>query len=65
MLVENASSWGPYGAKGLGETPIIAVAPAVVAAIHHATGARLYEIPATPERVFAALRAKASAGEAS
>jgi CO/xanthine dehydrogenase Mo-binding subunit len=65
VLVENAYSWGPYGAKGLGETPIIAVAPAVVSAIHHATGVRLREIPATPERVFEALRAKASAGEAS
>jgi CO/xanthine dehydrogenase Mo-binding subunit len=66
VIVENAYSWGPYGAKGLGETPIIAVAPAVVAAIHHATGARLREIPATPERVFAALRAQAApAGESS
>ena len=58
LLVEHAFAWGPYGAKGLGETPIIAVAPAVTAAISHATGARLNEIPATPERVFAALRAK-------
>jgi CO/xanthine dehydrogenase Mo-binding subunit len=57
ILVEHPFAWGPYGAKGLGETPIIAVAPAVTNAIHHATGARLREIPATPERVFAALRA--------
>ena len=42
VLVESPFTWGPYGAKGLGETPIIAVAPAVVAAIHHATGVRLY-----------------------
>jgi CO/xanthine dehydrogenase Mo-binding subunit len=56
ILVEHAYPWGPYGAKGLGETPIIAVAPAVTAAIHHATGVRLHEIPATPERVWAALR---------
>jgi CO/xanthine dehydrogenase Mo-binding subunit len=55
LLVEHAYPWGPFGAKGLGETPIIAVAPAVTAAIHHATGARLREIPATPERVWAAL----------
>ena len=58
ILVEHAYSWGPFGAKGLGETPIIAVAPAVTAAIHHATGARVREIPATPERVWAALREK-------
>jgi CO/xanthine dehydrogenase Mo-binding subunit len=60
ILVEQEFPWGPYGAKGLGETPIIAVAPAVTNAIHHATGARLYEIPATPERVWTALRAKAA-----
>jgi CO/xanthine dehydrogenase Mo-binding subunit len=60
VLVEHAYPWGPYGAKGLGETPIIAVAPAVTAAIAHATGARLREIPATPERVLAAVRSKAS-----
>jgi CO/xanthine dehydrogenase Mo-binding subunit len=58
ILVEHPFEWGPYGAKGLGETPIIAVAPAVTAAIHHAVGVRLAEIPATPERVWAALRAE-------
>jgi len=58
ILVENPYPWGPYGAKGLGETPIIAVAPAVTAAIHHAVGVRLHEIPATPERVWQALEAK-------
>jgi CO/xanthine dehydrogenase Mo-binding subunit len=57
ILVEHEFPWGPYGAKGLGETPIIAVAPAVTAAIHHAAGVRLFRIPATPERVWAALRA--------
>jgi CO/xanthine dehydrogenase Mo-binding subunit len=62
ILVEHPFDWGPYGAKGLGETPIIAVAPAVTSAIHHATGLRLREIPATPERVFAALRARRAEG---
>jgi CO/xanthine dehydrogenase Mo-binding subunit len=56
LFVEHAYPWGPYGTKGLGETPIIAVAPAVTAAIHHAAGVRLQEIPATPERVWSALR---------
>jgi CO/xanthine dehydrogenase Mo-binding subunit len=60
ILVEDEFPWGPYGAKGLGETPIIAVAPAVTNAIHHAVGVRLNEIPATPERVWTALRAKAA-----
>jgi len=62
ILVEHAFPWGPYGVKGLGETPIIAVAPAVTAAIHHATGVRLREIPATPERVWAALRRDEAGG---
>jgi CO/xanthine dehydrogenase Mo-binding subunit len=61
LLVEHSYAWGPFGAKGLGETPIIAVAPAVTAALHHATGARLSAIPATPERVWAALRRAAAA----
>jgi CO/xanthine dehydrogenase Mo-binding subunit len=56
ILVEKPFEWGPYGAKGLGETPIIAVAPAVTSAIHHAVGVRLRQIPATPERVWTALR---------
>jgi CO/xanthine dehydrogenase Mo-binding subunit len=56
-FVEESFSWGPHGAKGLGETPIISVAPAVTAAIHHATGVRLQSIPATPERVWARLQA--------
>jgi CO/xanthine dehydrogenase Mo-binding subunit len=41
LFVEHTSPEGPYGAKGLGETPIIAIAPAVTAAIAHAAGVRL------------------------
>jgi CO/xanthine dehydrogenase Mo-binding subunit len=60
ILVEHHFPWGPYGAKGLGDAPIAAVAPAVTAAIAHAGGVRLDEIPATPERVLVALRRKAA-----
>jgi CO/xanthine dehydrogenase Mo-binding subunit len=60
LFVEHTSPEGPYGAKGLGETPIIAIAPAVTAAIANAAGVRLREIPATPERVFLALRGQAA-----
>jgi CO/xanthine dehydrogenase Mo-binding subunit len=52
IIVEREFPYGPFGAKGLGETPIIAVAPAVINAIAHATGIRLSEIPATPERLW-------------
>jgi len=61
-VVEHPYSWGPYGAKGLGETPIIAVAPAVTAAIRAAVGARIDRIPATPERVWQAMREKEGRG---
>ncbi len=61
ILVEHGYPWGPYGAKGLGETPIIGIAPAVTAAIAQATGVRLQEIPATPERLWAALQARPEA----
>lgn len=64
VIVEHEFPWGPYGAKGLGETPLIPVAPALVNAIAHATGVRLTEIPATPERVWQAWRdARAAQGE--
>jgi len=56
ILVEHVYPWGPYGAKAPGETPIIGIAPAVTAAIAQATGVRVHEIPATPERVWAALQ---------
>jgi CO/xanthine dehydrogenase Mo-binding subunit len=56
ILVEHEYSWGPHGAKGLGETPIIAVAPAVTAGIQHAVGVHIDELPAKPERVWQALR---------
>ncbi|MEO7866695.1 MAG: molybdopterin cofactor-binding domain-containing protein, partial [Candidatus Eisenbacteria bacterium] len=55
-LVEMPYSRGPYGAKGVGEMPMDAPAPAVLAAIEQATGCALAQIPATPERVLRALR---------
>uniref|UniRef100_A0A832I344 Xanthine dehydrogenase n=1 Tax=Eiseniibacteriota bacterium TaxID=2212470 RepID=A0A832I344_UNCEI len=59
LLVENPFSGGPHGAKGVGELPMDAPAPAVIAALAHATGARLDAIPATPERLLAALAREA------
>ena len=54
ILVENPYSHGPSGAKGIGELPMDGPAPAIIAAIHDATGVWLDEIPATPEKVLAA-----------
>ncbi len=53
---EEEKEWqGPFGAKGFGECPVVPTAPAIVNAIHHATGAWIEQLPATPERVFKAL----------
>ncbi len=54
-IVEIPYSRGPHGAKGVGELPMDGPAPAVVAAIAHATGARVREIPVMPERLMRAL----------
>ncbi|MDD3627372.1 MAG: molybdopterin-dependent oxidoreductase, partial [bacterium] len=45
-------SKGPFGAKGLGECPLMGVAPAVTNAIYNATGIRVKEIPAIPEIIL-------------
>ncbi|MEQ8294856.1 MAG: xanthine dehydrogenase family protein molybdopterin-binding subunit [Nitratireductor sp.] len=49
---------GPWGAKGVGEDPIIAIGPAIANAIHDAVGVRFRHYPITPENVLDALRAK-------
>jgi CO/xanthine dehydrogenase Mo-binding subunit len=55
ILVEAPFSGAPHGAKGVGELPMDVGAPAVVGAIHDATGAWIHELPASPERILAAL----------
>jgi CO/xanthine dehydrogenase Mo-binding subunit/aerobic-type carbon monoxide dehydrogenase small subunit (CoxS/CutS family) len=57
ILVEDPEPLGPYGAKGVGEHSLIATAPAIFGGVYHATGIRLTQTPATPDRVRAALRA--------
>lgn len=56
IFVETKEPSHPFGVKAVAEIPMDGVAPAVVNAIHDATGAWLNEIPATPERVWNALR---------
>lgn len=57
IIVEVPDQVGPYGAKGLGEHALIPTAPAILNAIRNACGARVKKIPATPERVLAAIHA--------
>jgi aldehyde oxidoreductase len=56
ILVEVPSLYGPFGAKGLGEAPILPSTPAIINAISRAIGARIRELPATPERILKAIQ---------
>ncbi len=56
VIVEEPDAHGPFGAKGLGEHALIPTAPAILNAVHHATGVRLRHVPALPHRVRAALK---------
>jgi CO/xanthine dehydrogenase Mo-binding subunit len=58
IIVEYPGQLGPYGAKAIGEPPVVLPAPAIVNAIDNAIGVRLSEIPATPNRVLIALKNK-------
>ncbi len=58
IFVESFEPTHPYGVKAVAEIPLDGVAPAVGNAIQDACGAFLYEIPATPERIWRAIRAK-------
>lgn len=57
ILVEAPFSGSPHGAKGAGELPMNVAAPAVVDAIHDAVGVWITELPATAERILAAMEA--------
>jgi CO/xanthine dehydrogenase Mo-binding subunit len=56
VVLQSKTGKGPFGAKGIGEPAITAAAPAVVNAIRDAVGVRITHIPATPERIFFALK---------
>jgi aldehyde oxidoreductase len=62
ILIEDPSSVGPFGAKGIGEQAVIPTAPAILNAIHDAVGVRIQKIPATPDRVRAAILAERNGG---
>ena len=50
-LIEEPAHWGPFGAKGIGESPTISSTPAVVAAIRAATGKPLTRVPVRPQDI--------------
>ncbi len=51
LLIEQAGSWGPYGAKGVGESPTISSTAAVAAAIRDATGREISRVPVRPQDI--------------
>ncbi len=55
-LVENRSSDGPYGAKGVGEIPSINTTPAIANAIYNATGVRVFSIPVDQDALLLAMK---------
>ena len=58
ILIEEAAEIGPFGAKGIGEQALIPTAPAILNALRDATGIRVRRLPATPDRVRAAILAR-------
>jgi 4-hydroxybenzoyl-CoA reductase subunit alpha len=58
-LIEDPDPNGPFGAKEVGQGPLLPVPPAVANAVYNAVGVRVDEVPITPEKVLKALREKA------
>jgi len=52
LILEYPDPRGPFGARGMAEMPFLPLAPALIAAVHDATGVWFDEFPLTPERVL-------------
>jgi 4-hydroxybenzoyl-CoA reductase alpha subunit len=63
-LIEDPDPNGPYGAKEVGQGPLLPVPPAVANAVYNAVGVRIDEVPLTPEKVLRALRDKSRGRDA-
>ena len=62
-LVEHPDPRGPFGAKEVGQGPLLPIMPAVANAVYAAAGVRIDEVPITPEKILAALKARAAGKE--
>jgi CO/xanthine dehydrogenase Mo-binding subunit len=58
IIAEELEPSGPFGAKGIGEAVCVPISPAITNAIHDAVNVWIKQIPATPERVYTALKGK-------
>lgn len=61
--IETITPGGPFGAKEAGEGITISTPPAIVSAVHDATGVWIRDLPVTPEKILDALKEKRMAGE--
>jgi CO/xanthine dehydrogenase Mo-binding subunit len=55
LILEYPDPIGPWGARGMAEMPFLPLAPAIIHALHEATGVWFFEFPLTPERVLSGL----------
>jgi CO/xanthine dehydrogenase Mo-binding subunit len=55
LLIEDREPLGPSGAKGVGEPGLVPTAPAILGAVHHATGVRAHRVPLLPHRLREAI----------
>jgi CO/xanthine dehydrogenase Mo-binding subunit len=58
IIIEDPDPLGPLGVKGIGEPAMVPTIPAIMNAIYDAVGVRIQHLPATPEKVLMAIRAK-------
>jgi CO/xanthine dehydrogenase Mo-binding subunit len=58
ILIENRNGPGPYGSKGMGEGGLMPVASAIGNAVYDAVGARVHDLPMTPEKVWQVMKEK-------
>jgi CO/xanthine dehydrogenase Mo-binding subunit len=63
VILEHDDPGGPFGARGIGEPPLIGTSPAIASAIFDAIGIPVKETPATPERVWRAIEEARQRGE--
>jgi len=59
FLIEDPDPNGPFGAKEVGQGPLLPIPPVIANAVYDAVGVRIDEVPITPEKVLAAIRARA------
>ena len=63
FLIQDADAAGPFGAKEVGQGPLLPIPPVIANAVYDAVGVRIDEIPITPDKVLTAIRAKAQGKE--